>query len=135
MLRSDTQTVTIGASPKDVLAFVADGKNLPRWAIGFAQSTRQAGEAWIVTTGRGEEVVTRIVVHDGAGTVDFHMTPAPGLEAAAYTRVVPNAEGTEFVFTHFQVPGTPDEVFEQLVHVVGHELVALKARLEVECPR
>jgi hypothetical protein len=39
-MRSDTQVVTIGAPPKDVLSFVGDGDNLPRWAIGFAKSVR-----------------------------------------------------------------------------------------------
>jgi hypothetical protein len=29
-MRSDTQTVTIGAAPKEVLAFVGAGDNLPR---------------------------------------------------------------------------------------------------------
>lgn len=33
-MRSDTQAVTIGAQPKDVLRFVGDGANLPRWASG-----------------------------------------------------------------------------------------------------
>jgi hypothetical protein len=47
---------------------------------------------------------------------------------------VPNDDGTEFVFTQFQQPGTPDEVFDQLVAALGHELVALKALLEVSCP-
>jgi hypothetical protein len=28
----------------------------------------------------------------------------------------------------------PDEVFDQVVAAVSHELVALKALLEVECP-
>jgi hypothetical protein len=62
------------------------------------------------------------------------MEPAPGVEATAYARVVPNGNGTEFVFTQLQQLGMPEEVFDQLVSAVGHELVALKALLEVECP-
>lgn len=50
-MRSDTQTVTIEASPRDVVAFVADGGNLPRWAIGFAKAVRPDGDRWVVTTG------------------------------------------------------------------------------------
>jgi hypothetical protein len=132
-MRTDTQTVTIAAAPDAVLAFVADGANLPRWAIGFAKAVRRDEAGWIVTTGQGE-VPTSIVVEGATGTVDFHMRPAPGVEATAFARAVPNGEGTEFVFTQFQQPGTPDEVFDQLVAAVGHELVALKAVLEVECP-
>ena len=132
-MRSDTQTVTIGASAKDVLKFVGDGNNLPRWAIGFAKAVRQCESGWIVTTGQGE-VPTLIVVDEVTGVVDFRMEPAPGAEATAYARVVPNGEGAEFIFTQMQQPGVPDEVFDQLVAAVGHELAALKAHLEVECP-
>jgi hypothetical protein len=132
-MRSDTQSVMIEARPKDVLDFITDGANLPRWAIGFAKSVRRGNPHWIVTTGQGE-VATTIVVDEAAGTVDFHMQPAPGAEATAYTRVLPNGDGAEFVFTQFQQPGMPAEVFDGLVAAVGHELVALKALLEVECP-
>ena len=132
-MRADTQTVAIEAAPSEVLGFVADGANLPRWAIGFAKSVAPNGDAWIVTTSQGEVPIT-IAVDEPAGTVDFHMDMGPAGEAAAYARVVPNEAGTEFVFTQFQGPGVPDEVFEQLVVAVGHELVALKALLEVECP-
>ncbi len=68
------------------------------------------------------------------GTVDFHMKPAAGVDAVAYSRVVPNGGGAEYLFTQFQSPGMPDEVFDASVKALGHELVALKALLEVECP-
>jgi hypothetical protein len=132
-MRSDTQSITIGTKPEHVLAFVGDGDNLPRWAIGFAKSVRSSGSGWLVTTAQGE-VPTSITVDESAGTVDFCIEPAPGAEATAYARVVPNGNGAEFVFTQMQQPGVQDEVFDQLVAAVGHELAALKALLEVECP-
>ena len=132
-MRSDTQTVTIDSKPSEVLAFVRDADNLPRWAIGFAKETRRGAEGWIVTTGQGEVGLT-LDVDDRAGTVDFHVQPAPGVEQVAYARVIPNGDGAEFAFTQFQGPGVPDDTFEALATAVGHELVALKAVLEVECP-
>jgi hypothetical protein len=132
-MRSDTQAVTIDADPTRVLAFVGNGENLPRWAVGFAKSVLPAESGWIVTTAHGQ-VRTSIAVDAATGTVDFRMQPAPGTAATAYARVLPNGTGAEFVFTQMQQPGTPDEVFEQLVAAVGHELIALKALLEVECP-
>jgi hypothetical protein len=132
-MRSNTQSVTIAAGPKEVLAFVADGANLPRWAIGFAKSARPDGPRWIVSTAQGE-LPTTVVVHEEAGIVDFEMEPAAGSVSTAYTRVVPNGDGAEFLFTQFQQPAVPDEVFDQLVAAVGHELTTLKALLEVECP-
>jgi hypothetical protein len=62
-------------------------------------------------------------VNEYAGTVDFHLRQAPGVTATAFTRAVPNGDGTEFAFTQLQQPGMPDAVFEQLVAAVGHELV------------
>jgi hypothetical protein len=125
--------VTITADPKEVLAFVADPQNLPRWAIGFARSVRADAGRWLVETGQGE-VGLSIEVDEVGRTADFCMEPAPGVQATAYSRVVPNGAGSEFVFTQFQQPGVPDEMFDQLVGAVTHELVALKAVLEVECP-
>jgi len=56
------------------------------------------------------------------------------VQATAFARVLPNADEAEAVFTQFQQPSVPDEVFEQLVAAVSHELVTLKAVLEVQCP-
>ena len=56
------------------------------------------------------------------------------VEAKAFSRILSNGDGAEFVFTQFQQSETSDEVFEQLIAAVGHELVTLKALLEVECP-
>jgi hypothetical protein len=132
-MRSDTQTATIDAAPKDVVAFVGQVDNLPRWAIGFAKAVRRDENQWIVTTGQGEVAIT-IEVDETVGTVDFHLEPAPGVEAVAFARVVPNGDGAEFMFTQFQQPGVDDDTFDQLVAAVSHELVTLKAVLEVECP-
>jgi hypothetical protein len=132
-MRSDTQTATIDSAPKDVVAFVGQVENLPRWAIGFAKAVRRDENRWIVTTGQGEVAIS-VEVDETVGTVDFHLEPAPGVEAVAFARVVPNGRGAEFIFTQFQQSGVDDDTFDQLVTAVGHELVALKALLEVECP-
>ena len=41
MTRHDTQTIDIAADPAFVLGFIAEGSNLPKWAIGFAKKIRQ----------------------------------------------------------------------------------------------
>lgn len=132
-MRSDTQTVTIDSRPSEVITFLAAVENLPRWAIGFAKEVHRDGDRSVVITGHGE-VGIAVEVDHAAGTVDFRMEPEPGVEAMAYCRVVPNWNGAEVAFTQFQQPGVDDETFEQLVAAVGHELVTLKALLEVECP-
>ena len=132
-MRSDTQTVTITARPKDVLAFVGDGENLPRWAIGFAKSVKRDGDRWIVTTGQGE-VPTRIHVDESTGTIDFHIEPAPGVIATRTAASCRTATAASSASRRCSSRGTPDDVFAQLVTAVTHELVALKAMLEVACP-
>jgi hypothetical protein len=68
------------------------------------------------------------------GVVDFHLSPSPGVEGLAASRVVPNGDGVEYVFTQFQAPDMPDDVFAKSVQALVHELTVLKALLEVECP-
>jgi hypothetical protein len=133
MMRANTQTISIDAVPSKVVAFLADGLNLPRWAVGFARSVVKDGARWIVTTGSGEMPV-RIESDAAHGVVDFRMIPEPGVEAIAATRVLPRGTGSEVVFTQFQGPGMPDDVFEKNVQAVSHELRVLKAVVEVECP-
>jgi hypothetical protein len=52
----------------------------------------------------------------------------------AASRVVTRGRGAEYVFTQFQAPEMPDEVFVKNRQALSHELKALKASLEVECP-
>ena len=127
--RSDTGTVTIAAPASDVFAFVADPENLPRWAVGFCRAIRRDGAApgrWIVTTAQGDLPI-RYVTEPTLGVIDFYLAPAPGVEAAAYSRVVPNGEGAEYVFTQFQAPGMSDAVFERQVRALAEELHVLRS--------
>jgi hypothetical protein len=87
--RADTQAVSIPASSDEVFRFLADPENLPRWAVGFARGIRLDGVQWIVATQQGELPI-RYESDATRGTIDFHMTTAPGVEAVAFSRVVPN---------------------------------------------
>jgi hypothetical protein len=133
-MRADTRTITIHAQPRQVIDFLADVHNLPRWAIGFAKEVRQRDGRWLVTTGAGEMGI-RIAADSTSGVVDFYLSPAPGVEALAASRVVPSGDGVEYVFTQFQAPDMPDEDFARSVQALVHELTVLKALLEVDCPR
>jgi hypothetical protein len=132
-MRADTKTTAIHAKPKQVIDFLADPQNLPRWAVGFAKSVRREGDRWIVTTGSGEMGI-RIVAEPNFGVVDFYMSPAPGVEGLAASRVIPTLDGVEYVFTQFQAPDMPDDVFTKSIQALVRELSVLKALLEVECP-
>ena len=66
----------------------------------------------------------------------FIMSVAPGLEAVAYSRVVPNDSGAEYVFTQFQLPGMADEVFAAQRVALAEELAILPIlfRAQMACP-
>jgi len=132
-MKADTKTISIHATSDQVMDFLADPRNLPRWAVGFAKSVRQDGDRWIVTTGGGELSV-RIVAERDHGVLDFYMSAAPGVEGLAASRVIPAGDGVEYVFTQFQAPDMPDEIFAKNVHALAQELTVLKALLEIECP-
>jgi|SRR5687768_10214981 len=132
-MRADTRCVSIEAPPAEVFKFVADPANLPRWAVGFAKSVRQQAGAWLVQTAGGEFRL-RVAADASSGVVDFWISPAPGLEALAASRIIPRGPGAEYVFTQFQAPGMPDEVFDASVRALQHELAVLKAIAEVDCP-
>jgi hypothetical protein len=89
----------------------------------------------VVETAAGE-MPMRIEVDPEAGTIDFHMTVAPGVAAVAYSRIVPNEDGAEFVFTQFQGPGMSDEFFSGQRHALREELLLLAAlfRAQAACP-
>jgi hypothetical protein len=132
-MRSDTRAISIRAKSDQVMNFLADPKNLPRWAVGFAKGVRQEGDRWLVTTGGGEMGI-RIVAERSLGVLDFYMSPAPGIEAMAASRVIPAGDDVAYVFTQFQALDMPDDVFAKNVRALAHELTVLKALLEIECP-
>jgi hypothetical protein len=120
-MRADTKSITIHANLNRVVDFLADPRNLPRWAVGFAKSVRRDGASWLVATASGE-MGLRIAADPNSGVVDFHLCPAPGSEGLAASRVIPNGDGVEYVFTQFQTPSMPDEAFTKSVQTLVHEL-------------
>src|ERR1700750_1321474 len=85
MQRSDTQAISIDAPPCAVIDLVSDAAEFPRWAAGFARAVQVDGDDWIVDTGEGEG---RLFVRVSR-------------EIGAFSRVVPNGRGSDFVFTQF----------------------------------
>jgi hypothetical protein len=64
------------------------------------------------------------------------MTVAPGTEHVAYSRVVPNGAGAEYIFTLFQGPGMSDETFASQRAALAEELAILPLlfRAQMACP-
>ena len=78
------------------------------------------------------EVAVRYVTDRDLGTIDFYLSSAPGIEVPAFSRVVPNGDGAEYIFTQFQVPGISDDVFEAQVSALKEELIVLRAIMHAQ---
>jgi hypothetical protein len=133
--QTDTQTVTIPARLEEAFAFLAEPENLPRWAVGFARGVHRDADGWVVETGHGD-VPIRILADREQGTIDFHMGIGPGIEAIAYSRLMPNDDSAEYVFTQFRQPGMSDEVFAGQRAALAEELALLPIlfRARAVCP-
>jgi uncharacterized membrane protein len=128
-MKSDTQSISIDASIEEVFGFLSNPGNLPKWATGFCKDIRQESSRWIAETPQGEMEV-RYATNSNLSIIDFHMFPAPDVEGVAYSRILPNGEGSEYVFTQFQAPGMLDEVFQGQIESLKGELVLLKELME-----
>ena len=130
MQRSDTQAISIGASPCAVIDLVSDAAQFPRWAAGFARAVHVDGDDWIVDTGEGE-VRLSVRVSRKHGTVDFLLADAPrGAEIGVFARVLRNGCGSELVFTRFFPDAMSATEIDDERAVVSVELQTVRALCE-----
>src|SRR3954469_6521489 len=125
--RAETRSVSIAAPPSAVLDVVADPRKLPRWAPGFARAVRPDGEHWLVDNGEAE---LRIAVRGQRehGTVD--LLAAADERLGAFTRVLPNGDGSEYLFTLFFADGTPEEAIATQMTTVEGDIQTVRAMAE-----
>jgi hypothetical protein len=128
-VKSRTVSVSIKCPPGDVYGFVADARNLPRWATQFCRSVRPNGDAWVLDTPLGE-VGLRFVERNGFGVLDHVVTLASGERVMNPMRVVSNGDGSEVMFTLFQSREMSDLQFVEDVAMVERDLRTLKEVLE-----
>ena len=122
--RSETRSISIQASPARVLDLVGDANALPRWAPNFATSVRPENGHWLVD----DELLIDLRVDRELGTVDILRPKLP--PTGAYSRVVPNGEGSEYLFTLFFPDGTAEEAITKQMTVVEEELRTIRALCE-----
>jgi uncharacterized protein YndB with AHSA1/START domain len=125
--RSETRTISIATPPATVLDLVGDPLQLPRWAPAFAGAVRPAGDDWLVAGAAGEARVA-VRVARAQGTVDIVAARRPS--EGAFTRVIPNGDGSELIFTLCFPDGTAEPAIEQQMAVVEDELRAVRSLCE-----
>ena len=120
----------IHRAPAEVYAFAANPENLPAWAAGLARSeVRKAGDAWVAEAPFGK-VKIRFAEANTFGIMDHDVELDSGVIVHNPMRVVPNGDGSEFIFTLFRQPGMSEEQFADDAQAVARDLQTLKEILE-----
>jgi uncharacterized protein YndB with AHSA1/START domain len=118
-----TRSIAIAAPPQAVVELLADGSRLPEWAPEFARAARPEGDHWVIDSG-GVELKVRIKAVAEQGTVDIVGTEDERI--GAFSRVLPNGNGSAFLFTLLFDPGVEAAAIEAQMKVVEGELEAVR---------
>jgi hypothetical protein len=129
MMNSRTITCSIQRPLSNVYEFASNPENLPRWVRSFCLSVRKSGDEWQMETPTGW-VGIRFVPANEFGVLDHVVTLPDGQSILNPMRVVANGEGSEVMFTLFQLPGMSDEQFVKDAEMVEADLGSLKTILE-----
>jgi RNA recognition motif-containing protein len=120
--------MTIEAGADDVMDFLANPQNLPRWNRAFCRSVRRQGDKWIMESAEGS-VAVKFLRDDRAGVLDQVMGKA-GREWMLPLRVLPNGQGTEVVLTLIQGTEDSENEFHRQLNRAQQGLRDLKDALE-----
>ena len=123
-------SVSIARPPAEVYEFASDPRNMSRWAAGLARfEIKKAGDEWIADAPFGK-VRVRFAPRNSFGVMDHDVTLESGVTVHNPMRVMPNGDGSEFVFTLIRRPEMSDEQFAKDKAAVEHDLKTLKQLLE-----
>ncbi len=123
-------SVSIARTPAEVYAYCADPRNLPAWASGLAAgSVTQVGDAWQADSPMGK-IRIAFAPRNTFGVLDHDVTLPDGVTVHNPLRVLPNADGSEVVFTLFRRPEMNDAQFAHDAAWIEQDLARLKQRLE-----
>jgi hypothetical protein len=125
MNRCETRSISIAAPPSAVLDFVGDARTLPRWAPEFTRTVEPEGEHWRIDGGG----LVDVRVSRERGTVDIVSAGDP--RRGAFSRVIANGEGSEYLFTLQFQDGTSEDAVARQMAVVDTELRAVRDACQV----
>jgi len=121
-----TESVTLEAPFAVAFAYLSNPEHLPEWASVYCDHIVRDGSGWAAQTVIGQ-VGVRYDCNSANGTVDIVSIMAPGVESIAYTRLIPNGTGSEFIFTFVRSNEMSDEVFDSQRWGLREELRNLRA--------
>lgn len=125
-------SVSIQRTPEAVYAFASQPENLPQWAAGLARSElKKVGDNWIAEAPFGT-VKIRFAAQNNFGVMDHEVELESGLVVYNPMRVVPNGQGSEFIFSLLRQPDMSDTDFVADKQAIESDLATLKALLETQ---
>ena len=127
MYPSRTVIVAIARPLQRVYAFLAEPRNLPRWASGPLANYHQVSAHEWEADGPVRIQFTPV---NRFGVIDFSITPSSMLSQMTPARVYTNGEGAEVAITLFQREGISDEQFASNCAWMEADLQVLKTYLE-----
>jgi hypothetical protein len=125
MNHCETRSISIAAPPSAVLDFVGDARTLPRWAPAFTRTVEPEGEHWRIDGGG----LVDVRVSRERGTVDILAADDP--RRGAFSRVIANGAGSEYLFTLQFPDGTGEDAVARQMAVVEAELRAVRDACQV----
>lgn len=128
----DVQAVEIAAPRTDVVRFVADPRNLPRWAKAFVSADDR--RARLETPTGAVEIGLHTAVNPLAGTVDWRLEFPDSSVSVAQSRVTETTRGTCIYSFVLHAPPVALEQIEGALDAqratLTSELASLKSILE-----
>jgi hypothetical protein len=129
MHASKTITISIKAPFAQVNDFLGAPQNFARWAEGLGSALKNVDGRWLAETPNGRIEVC-FTPKNPFGVADHVVKFDNGLEVYVPMRAIANADGTDIIFTLFQLPGMSREQFEGDIRLVEQDLGTLKNLLE-----
>jgi len=120
---------TIDRDPADVYAFASDPRNLPAWASGLSVSIELVDGQWVAESDLGR-ITVEFAPDNPYGVLDHVVTLPDGVQVTNPLRVVRNGDGSDVVFSLFQLPPADLDAFEADAAAIVRDLATLKALLE-----
>lgn len=118
----------IDKEPSVIGKFLADHRNLPKWAVGLSAGITEENGAVFSESPMGKVKVT---FAPGAehGIFDHDVTLPDGRTFHNPMRVLKNDQGSEVVFTLYRLPGVTDEAYEADAATIAADLDRLAAAI------
>jgi hypothetical protein len=128
-MESRTVTTALEAPKDEVFGYLSKIENLPRWANEFARELRYENGKAKVVNGLGEFFFA-IDADPATGVIDMYAGPAEDELSLFPTRVVElPGDRSAYMFTMFQAPATPDELFESQYQSLLREFENIRREL------